>query len=237
MCRPCSVYYFAATNSQYQRRIVSGVARVATFSNAFRPSTLPSFAKRRRSPSVSRSRCLPSRSGSAAFSARWYSITRACCSPTHIPIHAARNCRGSNFSGNRYLRRGPHSALLRVVITAVNSVLPNRQVSGMTSDSHDPVLGHDGWTSVTGFDRPMQFWASGADKPDPIRTLMQARVARRLRHYCTVYEHLPGSLPSVSGTPIPALASAIAISGVAPQPWSLVLSGSMSLGVPSILKH
>ena len=87
--------YFAATNSRYQRRIVSGVAMVATCCNAFRPSTLPSFARRRRSPSVSRSRRFPSRSRSAAFSARWYSITRAWCSPNHIPIHAARNCNGS----------------------------------------------------------------------------------------------------------------------------------------------
>jgi hypothetical protein len=29
------------------------------------------------------------------------------------------------------------------VITSVKSVLPNRQVSGMPSDSHDPVSGHD----------------------------------------------------------------------------------------------
>ena len=28
---------------------------------------------------------------SAALSARWYSITRAWCSPNHIPMHAARN--------------------------------------------------------------------------------------------------------------------------------------------------
>ena len=49
---------------------------------------------------LARHRCLPSRSSSAAFSARWYSITRAWWSPNHIPIHAAKNCsgRGSDFS-------------------------------------------------------------------------------------------------------------------------------------------
>jgi hypothetical protein len=87
--------YFAATNSRYQRRMVSGVAIVATCSNAFRPSALPSFASRRRCPTVSRSRCFPSRSKSAAFSALCYSITRAWCSPNHIPIHASKNCNGS----------------------------------------------------------------------------------------------------------------------------------------------
>jgi hypothetical protein len=64
-----------------------------------RRDCLPSFASRRRSPSVNRSRGFPSRSKSAAFSARWYSITRALCSPNYIPIHAAKNCSGSG-SGN-----------------------------------------------------------------------------------------------------------------------------------------
>jgi hypothetical protein len=77
---------------------VSGVAMVATCCSAFLPSALPNFARRRRSPSVNRIRCFPSRSKSAAFSARWYSITRAWCPPNHIPIHAAKNCNGSGNS-------------------------------------------------------------------------------------------------------------------------------------------
>ena len=44
---------------------------------ARRTSSLLSIASRRRSPSVSRSRCFPSRSNSAVFSAHWYSITLA----------------------------------------------------------------------------------------------------------------------------------------------------------------
>jgi hypothetical protein len=70
--------------------------------DAFRPSTPPSLARRRRFPSINLSRRLPSRSRSAVFSARWHSIIRAWCSPNHIPIEAARNCSGrgsgSDFS-------------------------------------------------------------------------------------------------------------------------------------------
>jgi len=72
-----------------------------------------------------RSRCLPSRSSSAAFSARWYSITRACCSPTtsrSMPPGTAGQ--GRQLLRHRCLRRAPRSALLRAVITSVKSILP-----------------------------------------------------------------------------------------------------------------
>ena len=49
-------------------------------------------------PSVNGSRCFSSRSKSAAFFARWYSIIRAWCSANHNPIHAAKNCNGSGNS-------------------------------------------------------------------------------------------------------------------------------------------
>ena len=68
---------FAATNSRYHLRMVSGVAIVATRCQAFRPSSLPSV----RQPSALTVRqsepVLSHLSNSAVFSARWYSITRA----------------------------------------------------------------------------------------------------------------------------------------------------------------
>ena len=62
--RPCPrcrlLSYFLATSSRYQRKIVSGVAMVATTANPFRPNTFPSVANRLRSASVSRTRFVPS---------------------------------------------------------------------------------------------------------------------------------------------------------------------------------
>src|SRR5450631_1830772 len=69
--------YFLATSSRYQRKIVSGVAIVATSAKAFRPSFLPSTASCRRSASVNRSRFLSSRSMRARFTVFRYSIRSA----------------------------------------------------------------------------------------------------------------------------------------------------------------
>ncbi len=59
--RVCEPSYFAAISRRYQRRIVSGVARVASSESAARPSASPFSARSVRSASVRRRRPVPRR--------------------------------------------------------------------------------------------------------------------------------------------------------------------------------
>jgi hypothetical protein len=61
---------------------------------------------------VRRIRSLPSRSSSAAFSARWYAVTRVWCNANHIPIYAARN------------RKGRGSAFTAITVVVARPIRP-----------------------------------------------------------------------------------------------------------------
>ena len=93
--RPARCVHLRATSSRCQRRMVSGVTRVATCASSDRPRRCPNTARHRRSPSSKRRRRPASRAFRRRFSSQRYAITSA-CSPWSQPPNAAI----SNWNGN-----------------------------------------------------------------------------------------------------------------------------------------
>ena len=92
---PARYVHLRATSSRCQRRMVSGVTRVATCASSRRPSRCPNSARRRRSPSSKRRRRPASLAFSSRFSSRRNAMTSACSRWSHPPNAAISNWNGS----------------------------------------------------------------------------------------------------------------------------------------------
>jgi len=92
---PTRYVHLRATSSRCQRKMVSGVTRVATCASRWRPRRCPNSAKRRRSWSSNCSRCPASLVFSSRFSSRRNAMTSACSRWSHPPNTAINNWNGS----------------------------------------------------------------------------------------------------------------------------------------------